>query len=107
MFDGRIAEDFKLLTGTWVSVGPLKTRIVLHFAPYVRDLVMTGADRDEIGALFFADGAACRAALSQPADERTGNRGPAPSGGTLAVRRLANRTGERGHRQRHPNHARA
>jgi feruloyl-CoA synthase len=61
VFDGRIAEDFKLLTGTWVSVGPSKTKIVLHFAPYVRDLVMTGADRDELGALFFADGAACRA----------------------------------------------
>jgi feruloyl-CoA synthase len=61
VFDGRIAEDFKLLTGTWVSVGPLKTKIVLHFAPYVRDVVMTGADRDELGALFFADGAACRA----------------------------------------------
>ena len=61
VFDGRIAEDFKLLTGTWVSVGPLKTKIVLHFAPYVRDLVMTGQDRDELGALFFADGAACRA----------------------------------------------
>jgi feruloyl-CoA synthase len=61
MFDGRLAEDFKLLTGTWVSVGPLKTKIVLHFAPYVRDVVMTGADRDELGALFFADGAACRA----------------------------------------------
>ncbi len=61
VFDGRIAEDFKLLTGTWVSVGPLKTKIVLHFAPYVRDVVMTGADRDEVGALFFADGEACRA----------------------------------------------
>ncbi|MGH6979901.1 MAG: feruloyl-CoA synthase, partial [Stellaceae bacterium] len=61
VFDGRIAEDFKLLTGTWVSVGPLKTKIVLHFAPYVRDLVMTGADRDEIGVLIFADGVACRA----------------------------------------------
>ena len=61
VFDGRIAEDFKLLTGTWVSVGPLKTRIVLHFAPYVRDVVMTGADRDELGALFFADTEACRA----------------------------------------------
>jgi len=61
VFDGRIAEDFKLLTGTWVSVGPLKTKIVLHFAPYVRDVVMTGADRDELGALIFADGEACRA----------------------------------------------
>jgi feruloyl-CoA synthase len=64
LFDGRIAEDFKLLTGTWVSVGPLKTKIVLHFAPYVRDVVMTGADRDELGALFFADGEACRALCS-------------------------------------------
>ncbi len=61
VFDGRIAEDFKLLTGTWVSVGPLKTKIVLHFAPYVRDVVTTGADRDELGVLFFADGVACRA----------------------------------------------
>jgi feruloyl-CoA synthase len=60
VFDGRIAEDFKLLTGTWVSVGPLKTKIVLHFAPYVRDVVMTGINRDELGVLFFADGAACR-----------------------------------------------
>jgi feruloyl-CoA synthase len=61
VFDGRIAEDFKLMTGTWVSVGPLKTKIVLHFAPYVRDVVMTGHDRDELGALFFADSEACRA----------------------------------------------
>ncbi|HXE17759.1 MAG TPA: feruloyl-CoA synthase [Stellaceae bacterium] len=61
VFDGRIAEDFKLLTGTWVSVGPLKTRIVLHFAPYIRDLVMTGADRDELGMLILADTVACRA----------------------------------------------
>jgi feruloyl-CoA synthase len=61
VFDGRIAEDFKLLTGTWVNAGPLKTKIVLHFAPYVRDVVMTGADRDELGALFFADGESCRA----------------------------------------------
>jgi feruloyl-CoA synthase len=61
VFDGRIAEDFKLLTGTWVSVGPLKTKIVLHFAPYVRDVVMTGADRDDLGMLILADSAACRA----------------------------------------------
>ena len=60
VFDGRIAEDFKLLTGTWVSVGPLKTKLILHFAPYLRDVVMTGADRDEIGALFFVDNDACR-----------------------------------------------
>ena len=34
LFDGRIAEDFKLATGTWVSVGPLRAQAVEHFAPY-------------------------------------------------------------------------
>ncbi len=60
LFDGRIAEDFKLSTGTWVSVGPLRARIIDHFAPYVRDVVLAGADRDDIGALVFPDIAACR-----------------------------------------------
>ena len=36
LFDGRIAEDFKLATGTWVSVGPLRARLVAQFAPYAR-----------------------------------------------------------------------
>src|SRR5262245_10547412 len=45
LFDGRIAEDFKLSTGTWVSVGPLRARFLDHFAPYVRDVVFAGADR--------------------------------------------------------------
>jgi feruloyl-CoA synthase len=60
LFDGRIAEDFKLSTGTWVSVGPLRARFIDHFAPYVRDVVFAGADRNEIGALVFPDLAACR-----------------------------------------------
>jgi feruloyl-CoA synthase len=61
LFDGRTAEDFKLSTGTWVSVGPLRARFIDHFAPYVRDVVLAGADRNEIGALIFPDLAACRA----------------------------------------------
>jgi feruloyl-CoA synthase len=61
LFDGRIAEDFKLSTGTWVSVGPLRARFIDHFAPYVRDVVLAGAGRNEIGALVFPDFAACRA----------------------------------------------
>ena len=55
VFDGRIAEDFKLATGTWVSVGPLRTRMILHFAPYLRDVVIAGHDRDEVTALLFPD----------------------------------------------------
>jgi feruloyl-CoA synthase len=60
LFDGRIAEDFKLSTGTWVSVGPLRARFIDHFAPYVRDVVFAGADRDFIAALVFPDIEACR-----------------------------------------------
>jgi feruloyl-CoA synthase len=60
VFDGRIKEDFKLSTGTWVSVGPLRAGIVLHFAPYVRDAVITGQDRDEVGMLAVPDLNACR-----------------------------------------------
>jgi feruloyl-CoA synthase len=60
LFDGRIAEDFKLTTGTWVSVGPLRARFIDHFAPYVRDVVIAGADRDDIAVLVFPDIEACR-----------------------------------------------
>jgi feruloyl-CoA synthase len=60
LFEGRIAEDFKLSTGTWVSVGPLRTAFVSHFAPYVRDVVIAGADRSAVAALIFPDPDACR-----------------------------------------------
>lgn len=53
MFDGRIAEDFKLSSGTFVSVGPLRARIISEGAPYVMDVVLTGINRDDIGALVF------------------------------------------------------
>jgi feruloyl-CoA synthase len=52
-FDGRVAEDFKLTTGTWVSVGTLRPRIVSALAPHVADVVITGHDRAEIGLLVF------------------------------------------------------
>lgn len=52
-FDGRIAEDFKLATGTFVSVGPLRARILAAGAPYVHDAVITGLNRNEVGALVF------------------------------------------------------
>jgi feruloyl-CoA synthase len=60
LFDGRLAEDFKLSSGTWVSVGPLRARILSHFAPLLRDCVIAGIDRDEVGMLAFPDLGACR-----------------------------------------------
>ncbi len=52
-FDGRIAEDFKLATGTFVSVGPLRARIIAAGAPYVQDVVLTGLNMKEVGAMVF------------------------------------------------------
>jgi feruloyl-CoA synthase len=60
LFDGRIAEDFKLATGTWVHVGPLRASFVDHSAPYVRDVVIAGADRDDIAVLVFPNIDACK-----------------------------------------------
>lgn len=53
LFDGRVTEDFKLTTGTWVSVGPLRTRLVDALAPYAQDGVICGHDQDVIGALIY------------------------------------------------------
>jgi len=60
LFEGRIAEDFKLATGTWVHVGPLRVAFIAHCAPYVKDVVIAGADRDFIAVLIFPDLEACR-----------------------------------------------
>ena len=60
LFDGRTAEDFKLATGTWVNVGPLRARLLACLEPYARDVVLAGADRNEIGALNFPNLDACR-----------------------------------------------
>jgi feruloyl-CoA synthase len=60
IFDGRITEDFKLATGTWVNVGSLRTKIIAHFAPFVRDAVITGQDRDDLGAILILDPDGCR-----------------------------------------------
>src|SRR3954471_8099443 len=59
-FDGRIAEDFKLASGTWVSVGPLRARFIAACAPLVRDVVIAGINRDEASALVILDLDGCR-----------------------------------------------
>ncbi len=68
LFDGRLSEDFKLSTGTWVSVGPLRARILGHFSPLLRDCVIAGHDRDEVGMMVFPDVEACRALCPDLAD---------------------------------------
>jgi len=60
LFDGRLNEDFKLANGTWVSVGPLRAKMIGHFAPFVRDVVIAGLDRDFVTAIIFADPDTCR-----------------------------------------------
>jgi len=66
-FDGRIAEDFKLSTGTFVSVGPMRAKVIVTGAPYVQDVVLTGLNMKEVGALIFPS-PACRAVSGLPAD---------------------------------------
>jgi feruloyl-CoA synthase len=58
-FDGRIAEDFKLATGTWVHVGAVRVKLIAAANPLIQDAVITGHDRDEVGALVFLNPAAC------------------------------------------------
>jgi feruloyl-CoA synthase len=60
LFDGRIAEDFKLSTGTWVSVGNMRGAVIDNFAPYVQDAVIAGLNEDYIGVLAFPDIAALK-----------------------------------------------
>jgi len=53
VFDGRVAEDFKLSTGTWVNVGAVRVRLIAAADPLIQDAVITGHDRNEVGALVF------------------------------------------------------
>ena len=67
-FDGRVAEDFKLMSGTWVSVGALRVKAIEMLAPIASDVVITGHDEEEIGLLVFANVPACRALAELPDD---------------------------------------
>jgi feruloyl-CoA synthase len=60
VFDGRVAEDFKLSTGTWVSVGALRVKLIAACDPLVQDAVITGHDRAAPGALLFLNPVAAR-----------------------------------------------
>jgi len=60
LFDGRVGEDFKLVTGTWVHVGALRMKGLDALVPMAQDIVVTGHDRDEIGFLIFPNVAELR-----------------------------------------------
>lgn len=59
-FDGRVSEDFKLTSGTWVNVGELRVAGIDALAPLAQDIVVTGHDRNDVGFLVFPNEAACR-----------------------------------------------
>ena len=67
-FDGRVSEDFKLTTGTWVGVGKLRIDAISALAPVAQDIVVTGHDRNEVGFLIFPNVAACRGIADLPND---------------------------------------
>ena len=69
VFDGRVSENFKLSTGTWVSVGNLRTTVVAAADNVIQDAVIAGHDRDEIGILVFPNIAGCRALCPDLAEE--------------------------------------
>lgn len=66
LFDGRTAEDFKLSTGTFVSVGPLRAKVIAAGYPCVQDAVATGLNRDELGLLMFPRADECRKLAGLP-----------------------------------------
>ena len=59
-FDGRVAEEFKLTSGTWVHTGALRVKAIAALAPVAQDIVLTGHDRDYIGFMIFPNLPACR-----------------------------------------------
>jgi len=60
VFDGRVAEDFKLSTGTWVHVGAMRVKLIAAGDPLIQDAVITGHDRAEVGALIFLNPSAVK-----------------------------------------------
>ena len=69
LFDGRVTENFKLLSGTWVAVGTLRLAVISAAAPVLQDAVITGHDRDEIGIIGFPSLPGCRALCPDIAED--------------------------------------
>jgi feruloyl-CoA synthase len=65
-FDGRLAEDFKLASGTFVNVGPLRSKLIHWFAPYITDVVIAGHDRNYLAVLLVPNLEPCRIVANLP-----------------------------------------
>lgn len=96
MFDGRIAEDFKLLSGTWVRATNVRLEALQHFGDIAQDVVVTGHDREEIGLLIFPhpapheahDGAVVAPAMLEAVAERLRRAAEGRSSSTRVARAL-------------------
>ncbi len=84
-FDGRLNEDFKLSTGTWVSAGPLRMKFLAHFGELVQDVVLAGPDRDFLTALVFPAPRATEAEIRR----RLNDFASLATGSSTLVQRLA------------------
>jgi len=80
-FEGRLSEDFKLSSGTFVRVGPLRQRLLAHLGDLAQEVVIAGPDRDEVTALVFPSLAGCRALCGAPGE-------PMPMSAVVADRRV-------------------
>ncbi len=81
VYDGRLAEDFKLTTGTWVHVGSLRLGALAAASPVLQDAVIAGENREFIGLLGWLNGAGCHKLI----------------GGDAPLAELASHPGIRGH----------
>ncbi|MDX2235609.1 MAG: AMP-binding protein [Hyphomonadaceae bacterium] len=68
IFDGRVTEDFKLSSGTWVSVGTLRPDVVAACTPWVFDAIITGQDKNFIGALVWPSPVAMQMLAAEQSD---------------------------------------
>jgi len=68
LFDGRITEDFKLMTGTWVRAAALREKALLALGPLVQDVLVIGQSRSDIGVLVFPSAAQMREDWSRDGD---------------------------------------
>ncbi len=71
IFDGRVAENFKLLSGTWVNVGSLRVSVVAACIDLIADVVIAGHNQDYVGALIFPKLAACRELAGVEAEDQS------------------------------------
>ncbi len=67
MFDGRLAEDFKLTTGTWVNVGTLRVGVLAACSPVLQDAIVAGADREFVALLCWLNAGGCQKLIGEGA----------------------------------------